>query len=450
MARILRPNGPGKFVRLPRKSTHQNQKSKTIGKKAPRKRVQYERSYLTRALEEYERGVFPSLREAARAWNVPASTLRDRAMGRVKADCHYGTVPVLTDEEEANIVRYLLQCAEIGVGKSKQQMKRMAYSVASKRSNCKIPRSWHANQEAGEQWYRSFMKRHTELSLRKPESLSHSRAIMTNENVINNYYNTLESTLDSYNLKERPDLIYNCDETGVCLDFRPAKVVAPKSARNVWSITSGERTNITVLACGNAEGDMLDPLIIFKGRRVNEELVHTAPDEWSVKFTENGWMTSIVFEQWLREVFIPYVKEKRRNPCECVLLLLDGHCSHESLSALEVAKENNIVIFCLPPHVTHILQPLDVSYFKSLKANWDARNEDYARRNNHQFVRRATFAKVFSGAWEKTAAKKSNLINGFRKCGLYPFKKITAAELSGQELLPADSMNRTSEDDEGR
>jgi DDE superfamily endonuclease len=35
-----------------------------------------------------------------------------------------------------------------------------------------------------------------------------------------------------------------------------------------------------------------------------------------------------------------------------------------------LALENNIHIFCLPPHTTHRLQPLDVGVFGPLQAAW--------------------------------------------------------------------------------
>ena len=32
-----------------------------------------------------------------------------------------------------------------------------------------------------------------------------------------------------------------------------------------------------------------------------------------------------------------------------------------------ISRENNIILFCLPPHTIHASQPLDVAVFKSLK-----------------------------------------------------------------------------------
>ena len=37
------------------------------------------------------------------------------------------------------------------------------------------------------------------------------------------------------------------------------------------------------------------------------------------------------------------------------------------LELVDLCRENNVILFCLPPHTTHALQPLDVSVFKSLK-----------------------------------------------------------------------------------
>ena len=51
---------------------------------------------------------------------------------------------------------------------------------------------------------------------------------------------------------------------------------------------------------------------------------------------------------------------------QLVLLLVDGHKSHINFDVIDLCQKNGIILFCLPPHMTH-LQPLDVSVFKSLK-----------------------------------------------------------------------------------
>jgi hypothetical protein len=49
------------------------------------------------------------------------------------------------------------------------------------------------------------------------------------------------------------------------------------------------------------------------------------------------------------------------------LLSLDGHESHHYLEFRELCEENNIYTLCMPPHSSHLLQPLDVGRFSPLK-----------------------------------------------------------------------------------
>ena len=48
------------------------------------------------------------------------------------------------------------------------------------------------------------------------------------------------------------------------------------------------------------------------------------------------------------------------------MLILNGHASHLSTAAIEFSLASNINLLYLPPHTTHILQPLDVSLFTPL------------------------------------------------------------------------------------
>ena len=53
-----------------------------------------------------------------------------------------------------------------------------------------------------------------------------------------------------------------------------------------------------------------------------------------------------------------------------VVLFFDGHHSHKSLELLKVTRSNDIHLVCLPPHVTHLIQALDVSVFGPVKNEW--------------------------------------------------------------------------------
>jgi hypothetical protein len=49
------------------------------------------------------------------------------------------------------------------------------------------------------------------------------------------------------------------------------------------------------------------------------------------------------------------------------LLIVDGHESHNSHEFYKYCEEEKIIVLCMPPHSSHLLQPLDVGCFSPLK-----------------------------------------------------------------------------------
>ncbi|KAK3581364.1 hypothetical protein CHS0354_016208 [Potamilus streckersoni] len=83
------------------------------------------------------------------------------------------------------------------------------------------------------------------------------------------------------------------------------------------------------------------------------------------------------FLQW-QEHFTSFVKCTKDSP---QILLLDGYHSHKTLETVLYSREKGIVLITFPPHCTHRLQPLDVTFFKALKGafilesgNWMTNN----------------------------------------------------------------------------
>ena len=101
---------------------------------------------------------------------VPETTLRDRIKGRVDPAALVAQKPVLTTEEEAKLEQYLINCCEIGVGKTKQQVKEMAFSLVSREPqgrNQAVVQKWLDLQKAGDDWYYRFMARHPQPEPKK-------------------------------------------------------------------------------------------------------------------------------------------------------------------------------------------------------------------------------------------------------------------------------------------
>lgn len=69
---------------------------------------------------------------------------------------------------------------------------------------------------------------------------------------------------------------------------------------------------------------------------------------------------------WLITVFNCYTKAKARHGRDWRLLFIDGHGSYVNILFLDWCLEHRILVAVYPPHLTHQLQPLDVSLFNPL------------------------------------------------------------------------------------
>ena len=78
------------------------------------------------------------------------------------------------------------------------------------------------------------------------------------------------------------------------------------------------------------------------------------------------------------------------------------------------------MIFCLPPHSTHVAQPLDISFFQPLKVYWSEACHKFMQENPGRVVTKYSFSPLFAEAWYK-AIRPGNLIVGFVKVGVCPF-----------------------------
>jgi hypothetical protein len=118
-------------------------------------------------------------------------------------------------------------------------------------------------------------------------------------------------------------------------------------------MTSAERgTTTTCISCMSAAAMFVPPLFVFRRLRFKFELSTEAPPGAQFACTENGWITSDVFTQWLK-YFIQTTKPSKEMK---VLLLPDGHTTHtKNLQAVNLARENAVILLSLTAHTTHCL-----------------------------------------------------------------------------------------------
>lgn len=365
---------------------------------------------LALALEEVRRG--SSLRAAASKFGVPRSTLHDHYKGK-HVSIKRGPKTIFNEYEEKELVSLLLSASRKGFPLTPTDVRHAAFEYAEM---CGYDNNFNEDMKlAGRQWLRNFLKRNPSLSIKKPEALSMSRAMGLNRQTVGEFFNLLQRTLEENNLMERPEMIFNMDESGLPLNTKVSRVISEKGNRDVVAITNKERgENVTVVACCSASGVYIPPFLIFKGMRRKDAFGDGLPPGAVFEMTDSGYIVVDVFLKWLEHF------QKNRAPGKC-LLILDGHASHcKSIHVLDFCLKNDIILMCLPAHCTHRLQPLDRSFFKPLKVNYFAEGNRWMKQNTGRNLTKLEFGEIFSAAWSKTATV-GVATNGFRACGIMPF-----------------------------
>ena len=123
-------------------------------------------------------------------------------------------------------------------------------------------------------------------------------------------------------------------------------------------------------------------------------------------------------------VFEPSTRPE--DPTTRRLLIMDGHSSHITANVIAFCMQRAIDLMILPPHCSHILQPLDVGVFAPLKRAL-ASETDAALRLDTRRMSRVEWVEMYIRAREK-ALTSSNIRGGWRGAGLAPLSPITVLD----------------------
>ena len=110
------------------------------------------------------------------------------------------------------------------------------------------------------------------------------------------------------------------------------------------------------------------------------------------------------------------------------LLILDGHGSHETTDFMYLYYQHNVYLLFLPPHTSHVLQPLDLSVFSSLKTHYRTAVSYLALLTDSSPIGKQNFLACYHKA-RKEALSAKIIKAGWKATGLWP-KSIAKPLLS--------------------
>lgn len=366
-----------------------------------------------------------SIREASKKFAIPFATLQRRMKTdteRVTTGPSMGRKAVLSPDQETIMVESIKLLGKLFYGLNCQQIRYVAYEFAERQG---IIHNFNREKKcAGRDWLEGFLKRNPTVTTRKPEapSASNSKVAAFNKHDISLFFDNLESLTRKQYFE--PSRIYAVDETVITTIQEPGTLAIPgvlveKGQKRVGGSTSDERgKNLTVVCSMSAAGAFVPPMFIFPRQRISQHLSVGGPIDAIYLCTKDGSINSNLFFAWLQHFKI-HSKSSKDNPC---LLVLDNHLSHISIKNYEYCEKHGIVLLPIPPHTSHRMLPLNVSFYGPLKKAFRKECDTHMSSQGLRNITQNDLATIFNRAYcSVTDVQKAT--TGFRVTGIYPINR---------------------------
>lgn len=223
-------------------------------------------------------------KSAAKKYNVPASTIR-RHRRNPSLKVGAGRPAYLSIDEEAHFVSILKLLPEYGFHVTKN----IALDLAN--DYC---RSLCLSHKPGEKWLRRFMYKHSnEIKWMKEQKMETVRSKNFTEEIRSQWFYMLKEVMRKHDLFDKPQQIFNLDETGFSDKTRGNKisdidriyvfdlgewVIVNANRRHVYESEGGTGKNyFTVLIAINAGGNVLSPFVIYDGQNLMDSWCKGGP-----------------------------------------------------------------------------------------------------------------------------------------------------------------------------
>jgi len=375
---------------------------------------------LQKAINAIRKGQY-TCHSAALAFNVSRTTLYARVNGgRKPRNVSHESEQILSHAEERELIRWITRLTINGYPPRYSTLREMAEEVRKRRVKQINEDGMQLVQydDIGTDWVSRFLRRHPELAGVTLQSIESSRLKAATPERLQKYFDDLEKVVAEYNILAENK--YNMDESGYAIgEIEATRCIINANIRQQFQSKPGRQEWVTSVECICADGTALPPLIIFKGEKVSPRWVtENIPSDWRFACNSKGWTSNEHGIKWLRECFEPLTREKAAGKYR--LLICDGHDSHITGAFIAHCMDHNIVLFVLPPHSSHLTQPLDVGVFRPLK-KYMAKELQPLISTGIARLQKVEWLVAFVSA-HKQAFSALNIFGGFRSTGIHPFR----------------------------
>ena len=180
---------------------------------------------------------------------------------------------------------------------------------------------------------------------------------------INKWFDTYEKTIQQYQIS--PENEAHMDECGFSSISKldATGVTISKLIRQKLQGQPGKQEWVSAVECICADGTAIPPLLVFKGEKFTQSMdTSNVPLDWKFSCNLKGWTSNTHGIEWFKRYYEPYTRESANGSYH---LLDTAIILPASLS--DFVFQNKIVLMIVPPHTSHMTQPLNVGVFSPLK-----------------------------------------------------------------------------------
>lgn len=277
---------------------------------------------------------------------------------------HYRNKALFTIQEENEIIEYISHRQEMGDCPTSEDVRIKAQKMYFEKTG--------ENHSFSRSWWHEFKKRHADtIATGTVKSMEDVRNDPKPEDV-QRYLADLLGVLPGLVSGKQ---IINMDETGFSVRAnkgKKKKCVYIRNHRKPASFRDKPDANhVSMAATINLMGESLKPFLITTTNVISTQKLSLLTDEYEWFKTKKGYMTKKAMIEWVKRILAPYSNMVRRELNDIVakiVLIMDNFGCHSDKEVLdEMNKIGNIEIVWLPPHTSHLFQPLDLFPFGELK-----------------------------------------------------------------------------------
>jgi hypothetical protein len=322
----------------------------------------------------------------------------------------------LSPEQDKALCYYLEYLAQFGIP--------LVYSKIASTAN-HILRIDNPNAvPVGGKWPVRWIRTHPQFKVVKEKPIEQAREESMNVYNIQRWFQQLKDTIQKYEITA--ESFYNMDKMGLRIGMgRGQWVIVPSEDQDKSRFSQiigvhGDREQCTIVECVSAAGKYTPPMVIIKGQVILHRWFAEVPPELNnllVGTSDSGYSNDTLFFQWLQHW--EYFSRNDLPAGQYYLLLMDGYDSHLTYSTLKFCEQQKVIVFLLPPHTSHFLQPLDVSVFQQWKHQHALVLDQNVRQGTGPLDKNSFFAYI-KQIRDNTLTERV-IKAGFRKCGYFPF-----------------------------